>query len=288
MASVSFVSAKTSLAGLARRNWPLAGLCLLLLALAPPLAAAETLTIGGTGSGLGTMRLLAAEFAKDTPGVSVAVLPNMGSSGGMKALAVGAVDAAVISRPVADEERALGYVALVYGKTPFVLASRNPPAQGFKTMAEIAAIYSTERPVWPDGSALRLIMRPRNDIDTTLLESFSPAVRQAVESAMARPGILIRATDQEAADAIENTPGAIGTTTLALILSEQRKLAAWPINGVLPSTQTLADGSYLFSKTMILVRKPSAKATVLRFFEFLESPKGRQLLSSLGHLPPGR
>ena len=132
-------------------------------------------------------------------------------------------------------------------------------------------------------------MRPRNDIDTTLLESFSPAVRQAVQTAMARPGILIRATDQEAADAIENTPGAIGPTTLALILSEQRKLGIWSINGVMPSTKTLADGSYPFSKSMTLVRKPDGKQAVVRLFDFIDSPKGRQMLANLGHLaPPGK
>ena len=269
-----------------RRNRPLAALSFLVIALAPFLAAAETLTIGGTGSGLGALRILAEEFAKGAPGVSVVLLPNKGSSGGIKALAAGAIDAAVISRPLTEQERTLSHVALEYGKTPFVLASRNPPAQGFKTLADIADLYGNERPVWPDGSAVRLIMRPRNDIDTTLLESFSPAVRQAVQTAMARPGLLVRATDQEAADAIENTPGAIGPTTLALILSEQRKLGPWSINGVMPSTKTLADGSYPFSKSMTLVRKPDGKQAVVQLFEFIESPKGRQLLANLGHLPP--
>lgn len=269
-----------------RRMRPLAALGCVVLALAPLFASAETLTIGGTGSGLGTLKIVAEEFAKGAPGVSVVVLPNMGSSGGIKALAAGAVDAAVISRPFTDQERALGLVALEYGRTPFVLVSRNPPALGFKSLADIAELYSSERPVWPDGSAVRLIMRPRNDIDSTLLESFSPAVRQAVQSAMARPGILIRATDQEAADAIENTPGAIGTSTLALMLSEQRKLGAWSINGVIPSTKTLAEGSYPYSKSMTLVRKPGGKPVVVRFFEFIESAKGRQLLANLGHLPP--
>ena len=54
----------------------------------------------------------------------------------------------------------------------------------------------------------------------------------------------------------------------------------------MPSTKTLADGSYPYSKSMTLVRKPDGKQAVVRLFEFIESPKGRQMLANLGHLPP--
>src|SRR5207247_1792448 len=74
--------------------------CLTLLVLLygllmPSAAGAEKLTLGGTGSGLGTMQLLAEGFRQADPQFSLVVVPNLGSGGGLKALAAGALDLAV-------------------------------------------------------------------------------------------------------------------------------------------------------------------------------------------------
>ena len=257
--------------------------CLLALALTSPFAMAETLTLAGTGAGLGTMQLLAAGFAKVAPAVAVVVLPNMGSSGGMKALGAGVIDLAVTSRPLKVEEVAQGFTAVEYGKTPFVFVTRMPGAGGFRSLSELVEVYAGERPVWPDGSPIRLIMRPRNDGDSALLEAISPAMKQAVQTALARPGIMVRSTDQDAADAIESIPGALGATSLALVIAEGRKLSLLPVNGIHPSPQTIADGRYPYFKTMFLVRKPGANELVSRFIAFVDSPPGRQILSKSGH-----
>lgn len=263
------------------RGWLRRGGILCLLALAAPVAIAASLNIGGTGAG--AMRLLAAGSAKVAPGVTVVVVPNLGTGGGLKALAAGAIHAAVVSRQLATDEAAYGLVALEYGKTPFVFATAVSNAGGSKTVAELAEVYAGRRQTWPDGTPIRLIMRPKNDGDTLLLESVSPAMKQAVQSAMARPGMVVSATDQDAADAMEMTPGALGTSSLALISSEGRTLHMLPVNGVAPSPKTIADGTYPFVKTLFLVRKTGADDGVMRIFDFVASSARRQILLNSGY-----
>ena len=259
---------------------------LCLLALAAPVAIAATLNIGGTGTGAGIIRLLAEGFARVAPGVTVVVVPNLGTGEGLRAVAAGAIHAAVVSRPLTTDEDANGLVALEYGKTPFVFATAVSNAGGFKTVAELAEVDAGRRQTWPDGTPIRLIMRPKNDGDTLLLESVSPAMKQAVQSAMAQPGMVVSATDQDAADAMEMTPGALGTSSLALISSEGHTLHMLPVNGVAPSPKTIADVTYPFVKTLFLVRKIGADDGVMRFFDFVASSARRQILLNLGYWVP--
>lgn len=262
-------------------TWTTIAACL--LTLGSSLATAETLTIGGSSAGIGTMRLLATGFAKVAPAVSVVLAPNLGSRGGMKALAPGAIDVAIISRPLSAEEAAQGLVAVEYGKTPFGFVTKMEEARGFKTLAELAEVFGGQRPAWPDQTPVRLVLFPAGDRDTAQLQAFSPAMKQAVQTALARPGIIIRNSDDAIADAIESIPGAMGANTLALISSEGRKLRMLPLNGVVPSPKSLADGSYPYFKTMLLVRKSVGKEAAVRFFDYVASPAGQQILLNSGH-----
>lgn len=68
----------------------------------------DILKIGGAGSALGSMRLLADSFEKSHPGVKVQVLPSVGSPGGIKAVLDGVIGIGISGRPLAEEERKRG------------------------------------------------------------------------------------------------------------------------------------------------------------------------------------
>lgn len=256
-----------------------------LLGLAPNIAA-ETLKIGGNGSGMPAMQMLGAEFARRNPGVTVVVVPNLGSSGGLKALHDGVIDLAISSRPVRPEETAQGMVATEYGKTPFVFATNPSVTLGLGSLAALVDAYAGKLTTWPDGKPIRLILRPRNDGDTALQQAISPEMKQAVDAALSRPGMSIASTDQDAVDMLEKTVGALGVTSFSLIQTEKPSLKVLSVNGVAPSTKTLADGSYRHVKTMYLVRVARSDAA-LRFSAFVGSREGRQLLLNTGYWVPG-
>lgn len=264
------------------------GLLLVIIAALPAAAGKgaddpKKLTISGTGSALGTVKLLVREFKKSSPGTDIDVLPSIGSSGAIKAVLSGALDIGFTSRPLTGEEKGQGLIEHEHAKTPFVFAAARSANIHDISLADLARIFNGTVTTWPDGSPLRLILRPLSDTDTQILKSISPTMNSALESAHRRSGIKIAMTDQDSADAIENIPGAIGTCTLALILSESRKIEAIAVDGVQPTLQSLKNGTYPYSKKLFLVTRKQPQPRAQRFIEFLRSEQGRAILARTGH-----
>jgi phosphate transport system substrate-binding protein len=248
--------------------------------------AEELVRVGGAGSGLGGMRLLARAFEASHPGVKVNIFPSLGSSGGIKALLSGALDLAVSGRPLKEEERKRGAAAQEYARTPFVFAANNSVAKTDITTAELERIYLGQLLKWPDGSQIRLVLRPDGDTNTKIVKAISPALDQAARAAASRPGMIFAVTDQECDEALVKTAGALGPSTLAEIVTEKRALRVLSFNGVKPTVKALADGKYPLAKLHFLVTTAKATAATRQFVHFVGSAKGRAILAKVGYLVP--
>ena len=130
-----------------------------------------------------------------------------------------------------------------------------------------------------------LVLRPKSDTDTKQLESLSPAMRDAMAEAGQGEGMTVAINDQEAASRIEKTRGAVGTSTLSLILSEQRALYAMPIDGVTPSFRNIANGSYPMIRHFYLVMRQDAPTEAKRFADYILSERGARILIRNGQVP---
>lgn len=251
--------------------------------LAPAFALAEEVKIGGTGGALATMRILADAYQKTHPEVKLTVLPSLGSSGGIKAILAGSIQIAVSARPLKASEASLGVSAVECGRTPFVFAVPSKTAIDAITEKDVVEIYSGGRNRWPDGTRIRVVLRPVGDFDSEMVKSISPEVRRAKLAAEGRPGMLFAVNDQEAAESIEKTQGAFGTSTLAQIFTEQRALKVLRFNGVPPSAKAVADGSYPYYKPLLIVTGPEAPASAREFIAFVRSAAGREILVRAGY-----
>lgn len=267
------------------RRWVLGAAWAMSAALAAAAAHAEEIRIGGTGAALGGMQLLAQAFSKLQPDVQIKVLPSMGSGGGLKALMAGAVHVAVSSRPLQEAELRAGLVAQEYARTPFVFAVGSGSPLKSVTTADLVDLYSGKTETWPDGTRVRLVLRPVGDSDSELIKSMSEAMRRAKSAAEERKGLAFTVTDQDTASAIEKTPGGLGPSTLALILSERRALRPLLLDGVEPSVDNIAQGRYRLVKSLMLVTGPTSPPAAQAFAAFARSPAGRQILQSSGHWP---
>ena len=248
-----------------------------LLSLLTATLQAQTIKIGGTGAALGTMQALAEAFNKSRPEAKITVLPSLGSGGARKALLGGAIDIAVTSKAGKDIEKLEGAVAVLLGMTPFVFAtSKRNPAIALTTQ-ELVDIWNGRIAAWPDGSRLRLVLRPESDSDTDTLKRISPALEQAIKKALSREGMKIAITDVESADAVEAIKGALGMSTLALLISEKRALKVLSLNGVMPSPKTIADGSYPCFKSIYVITGAKPTELTQKFAAFLGSASGRDL-----------
>jgi phosphate transport system substrate-binding protein len=246
-------------------------------------AGAEEIRIGGTGAGLGTMRLLADAYTARHDNVRMVVLPSIGSGGGINAVLRGAIQIAVTSRSLDDTEHEKGASQIEYGRTPFVFAISAHQGKRSITTQELADIYAGSNELWPDGSRMRLVLRPVGDADSEMVRNMSPVMHAAEEASQHRKGLSFALTDQEAADSLEQIPGAIGPSSLALILSEKRALQALALDGIMPTAASIADGSYRLFKTLYIVLGPTPSPAALDFVEFVRTPAARQILLDSGH-----
>lgn len=240
--------------------------------------------IGGTGSALGTMKQLVDQYEKIHPGTKIRIQPSLGTTAGINAVLGGAIDLALASRHLSDAERQQGALETEYARSPFVFITNAKINKKDITIRELEEIYRNPATSWPDGSRIRLILRPEKDIDTKLIRNMSPGMEQAVKSALARPGMIVAITDQEATEAVIKTPGAMGAATLNEIISENRPVNVLSFNGIKPSVKSISDKSYPLAKTFYLVTTPKTSKETRQFTEFVRSPAARSILMKTGNL----
>jgi phosphate transport system substrate-binding protein len=119
-----------------------------------------------------------------------------------------------------------------------------------------------------------------------MVKNISPEIRRGLAAAEARPGVRFSVNDQDAANDLENIPGAIGPVSVALIVSEHRALRALKLDGREPTTINAASGAYPYHKRLFLVTGAKRSAAVERFVAFVQSPAGRKILASNGQWNP--
>lgn len=257
---------------------------LALVLLAIP-ARAEVIRVGGSGSGLGTVQLLAQAFEKQHPMHRFEVLPALGSTGGVKALRAGQLQIAVSSRALKEEEKAAGLHPLRYGITPLAVVTHASVPATAMTRDRLARLLSGAEARWPNGQVVRVVLRPTSDADHALLGSLSPAVAEALRVAHGRPGMVVAQTDREAADYVERTPGALAALTLAEVTSEQRQVNVLSIDGVAATPAMAEAGRYPMLKEQFLVLRSDASEAVRAFATFVTgSPEAAVILRRTGHV----
>lgn len=246
---------------------------------AAPAAAETILKTGGSGFGLELMKVLAEVYEKTHAGVRITIVPSLGSSGGIKALVNGALDFSISSRPLKVEEKAQGVKAWEIARTPYVFIVNDKVKKQAITTRELEQIYNGQTGSWPDGTLLRLVLRPDTETDTAIVKSLSPALAEAVKLAHTRTGMITALTDQDSASAVESISGSLGGSTLTQILTEKRQVKVLSLNGVKPSVKGLSDGSYPLAKSLYLVTSPQTPPAARQFIEFIASGAGKRLLA---------
>ena len=251
-----------------------------------PATATEVLRVGGTGAGLAMLTHLGGSFTQRT-GITVAVVSNLGSSGGLNALAEGVLDLAVSGRTLKPTELASGLVQVATMRTPYVLASSHPAPLGF-TRHEVTAAYTAERAVWPDGAPLRIILRPRADADTPLLAALFPGMEAALNQARHRGDAPVAATDQDNADLAERLPGSLTGMSYTQVALERRNLRLVPLDSVVPTLEAFESGAYPHGKVLRLIQPRQPSAAAERFVQFLRTDEGVLAMREAFCLPDNR
>lgn len=236
------------------------------------------LLIGGTGAGLGPLQLVIDDLGLR----QLRLVPSLGTGGGLKAVAAGAIDLALSARRLTDDERARGLVEQELFRTPVVWAVHDGVPLRNATLDDLAALYAARTTHWTNGTPVRLVLRPESDSDTALVKSASPAIAEAASAAQARPGVHVATTDFDTVEALERIQGALGATTLGLVRAQRRRVHVLSLGGIAPSLDMLAANRWPMAKRVHLVSRGKPSGTLADVVQALFSRPAVHLLAGAG------
>lgn len=247
-------------------------------------AHAGKIIAGGTGMSLTLMSEAGKTLNSENPEISLKVLPSMGSGGGIKALLDGVLDVSLSARPLKEKE-AESLQEVFCFVTALVLAT-NPSHVSNINLSELAKLYSDPSPTWPNGTPLKVVLRPSSGSEIPYLTKKVPGFEAAIATARKRPGVPVGITDHMNLDIAEQMDGVLAITTLLQIRSEKKELSPVSLDGIEASVETLRSGRYPFPiKVCVIAKKGKLSVDIEILLGHLKHPTTASLLESYGAVP---
>lgn len=237
----------------------------------------KTVSTDGSTSMEKVIGALGEAFMKKNKGVSFTYNPT-GSGSGIKAVLEGRCDIGLSSRALKDSELSEGLeqTVLAYDGIAIIVNPNNPVEN--LDVETIAKIYKGEITNWKEvggiDAQIVLIGREagsgtRDGFETITKTGDVCQYRQELTST----GDVITTVAQN--------PAAIGYASLAAV---KNTVKAIKVNGVVPSEDTVRDGSYAIQRPFVLVTKKGAalSSTAQMFFDYALSSEASSIISAAG------
>lgn len=238
----------------------------------------QRLHIAGSGSNIPmTKALLAARYGHRHD--RVVVHPSIGTGGGVRALRDGAVDVAMISRPL-DPEEAEALVVIPWARVPVVVAVHpSVPVAGLAT-AELIEIYGGQRTTWSDGTPVVVLQRERGDSSHRAFDVRVPGFREVNEAAYQARRFRVLYHDVAMLDALESVEGAIGLVGSGVVPDASYRVLA--LDGRMPTPETVASGEYPFTKDLAFAMRGVPTGLARDFMTFIHGDEARRVVRAFG------
>jgi len=254
-----------------------------------PASTAKTpkkLVMAGSGTNIPITRILAEAFHKTHPDIIMDVPTSIGSTGGIRAAADGAVALGLISRPLKEKEKNLGLTIVDFAKVPLVIGVHQEVPETDITFAELVAIYKGEKNRWKNGREMVVLTREPGDSSIEVLVKGVPGFREAYDQSQQAKRWNTLLNDADMNKTLAETPNAIGLSDTGAIKAERLRIKPLKVNGVAPSVAAVAKGNYPLFKTLSYAfRQEKLTPEAKQFLDFVRSKQGAALLKANGYMP---
>lgn len=243
-----------------------------------------TLNMTGSTSMADVSNALAEKFRETNPDVQITVGGN-GSGEAPTAVDSGTAQIGLLSRDVKDSENPDNYDIYEIGLDGIAIIVNPENGVTELTVEQVGQIYTGEITNWSElgGADLPIVPAGREAASGT---------RGAFEEIVTAGGETVEGRCQYASEynstgalkqAVAGNPGAIGYVSLS---SVDETVKAVTIEGVVPSEETVKDGSYKIQRPFIMiVKKGTDDALTSAFLEFVASEAGQQTILDDGVVP---
>ena len=241
------------------------------------LAEAASVSTDGSTSMEKVIGALGESFMNENKGVTFTYNPT-GSGSGIKAVSEGRCDIGLSSRALKDEETAEGLVGtvLAYDGIAIIVNPANPVED--LTVEQIAAIYTGEITNWKEvgGSDAPIVLIGR-EAGSGTRDGFE-TITGTAEKCQYRQELT---STGDVITTVAANPDAIGYASLA---SVKNTVKAVSVAGVVPSEETVKDGSYVIQRPFVLVTKEGTalSETAQKFFDYVTSPEAAEIIAAAG------
>ncbi|NLL36534.1 MAG: phosphate ABC transporter substrate-binding protein [Fretibacterium sp.] len=239
-----------------------------------------TLDIAGGTAHIPVMKQAAQNIMEAWPEIRITVAGG-GSGVGVKQVGEGLVGIGNTGRPLKENEVA------DYGLKTFPFAIDGVavvvnPANSLKelTSAQVADIYSGKITDWKElGQEAGAINVYGREDGSGTREPFTDKVLGKVELA---PSINVVNSNGAMKTAVAQDKRAIGYVGIGHL---EPSLSAVTIDGMSPSQENAADGSYKVVRNLFMNTKGEPEGLVAAFIDYIYSPDGAEIIKASGYIP---
>jgi len=236
--------------------------------------------IAGSGTNLPLTAKLAAAYKK-TSGKIVEVPKSIGSDGAIKAVTDGTIQLGLISRPLKDEEKALGLRTIPYAALGIAFAVHPQVPDNDISFGDILAIHRGEKTSWSDGKRILVLIRGMHDSSNLIWFSTIPGIEKIIQEALETKRWQVMYHDADMAGALRTKEGSFGHTDMTEIVINGG-IKALSINGIAPTAENMQNGKYPWVKTLSFIYKGELSESARSFVDFVRSSAGVAVIRENG------
>ncbi len=242
-----------------------------------------TVSTDGSTSMEKVIGALGEAFEENNSGVTFTYNPT-GSGSGITAVAEGRCDIGLSSRSLKDEEKAQGLTETTLALDGIaVIVNPGNPVNDL-SLETIGAIYTGEITNWKDvgGDDQEIVLIGR-EAGSGTRDGFE-SITGTEDACQYRQELT---STGDVITTVAGNPAAIGYASLA---SVKETVKALSVDGIVPSEETVQDGSYVVQRPFVLVTKDGTElsGTAQKFFDYITSSEAEEIISSAGAVPVSR
>lgn len=220
---------------------------------------------------------LGESFMSANSGVAFTYNPT-GSGSGIKAVQEGRCDIGLSSRSLKDEEKAAGLkeTVLAYDGIAVIVSPENPVSD--LDIATIAKIYTGEITNWKDvGGADSEIVVIGREAGSGTRDGFE-SVTGTKDACKYRQELT---STGDVITSVAQNPNTIGYASLASVKDSVKALS---VGGVVPTEDTVRDGSYAIQRPFVLITREgeALPETAQKFFDYVTSGEAADIIAAAG------
>lgn len=241
-----------------------------------------TVATDGSTSMEKVIGFLSESYMEENSGVKVTYNPT-GSGSGIKAVQAGSCDIGLASRDLKpDEAKDLTGTVVAIDGIAIIVNKKNPVTD--LTIEQIASLYKGEITNWNEvGGADAPVVLIGREAASGTRDGFESITE--TEDACKYTQELTSTGD--VVQTVSSNPNAIGYASLASV-KESVKLIS--VEGVIPTTDTIQNGSYKIQRNFVMVTKKNTKLSpaAQSFFDFATSSAADKWIIEAGAVPVKR